>query len=194
MPVSKTDISPDRTDQLLMQQFAGGNPQAMEVLYTRYFGRLVIFLKHAFGYTHAEDLVQDLFVQMMKNPDAYRPEFSFKTWIYTLASNRCKNALRNEKNRERLVYDFFGTGALTEFVLPGNPDNRIIQKELNRAFELLNEKERCMFYLRYEHGFKNTEIAWVMEVPEGTVRSTLFYILKKLNDELKTLKSEYGKR
>lgn len=188
-----TDISPERSDQLLMQQFAGGNHQALELLYKKYFGKLVIFLKHAFGHPQSEDLVQDLFVQLMKNPGSYNPDFSFKTWIYTLASNRCRNALRNEKNRERLVYEFFGTDSVSKWMKPVNPDTGLIRSELNRALQGLSERERCMFYLRYEQGFRNTEIAAVMELPEGTVRSTLFYALKKLNTELKSLKNEYGK-
>lgn len=193
MQVSNTDISQDRSDRLLMHRFAEGHHQSLELLYKKYFGRLVIFLKHAFGHPHAEDVVQDLFVQLMKNPGSYNPDFSFKTWIYTLASNRCRNALRNEKNRERLVHDFFGNDSISQWILPKNPDTALIRSELNKALQRLSEKERCMFYLRYEQGFRNTEIAQVMELPEGTVRSALFYVLKKLNVELKSLKNEYGK-
>lgn len=166
-----------------MKEVCRGNKAALGQLYDRYFQPLCRF---AFGFLHddalAEDLVQEVFIRVAQKPEAYQPQHAFHTWIFTLVANRCKNELRNLETRRRLLETDVPSPRYTS-----DQDARLQYQELKRRISQLNEKEQSVFQLRFEQDLSLAEIAQILNIPEGTVKSTLYYLLKKIKTPLQDI-------
>lgn len=186
----KAKISPrDLSDEALMLRITNRDRQAFEVLYDRYFGKLVWFAQNYLSQVQqAEDLVQEAFVKIIHKPENFNSNKKFSTWIYTLVANACKNELRNDQNRSRILNENLRPN---HSVLPENiVDNALLRTKIQEALKELNEKERSIFTLRFEQELHIKEIAEILDIPEGTVKSGIYYLLKKLSHTLKPFKYE----
>jgi RNA polymerase sigma-70 factor, ECF subfamily len=183
---SKTQL--DHTDEELVQGVCRGEVHALSTLYDRYFAKLSWFASQLLlnSPTKAEDVVQDVFIGFIEDPGKFDQDRRFSTWIYTVTANRCRNALRNEANRSRLV-DLQLTGNHSEFIsrVESDLDAETIRQHINTAIGALSEKERCVFHLRFEEELSIKEIAAIQNIPEGSVKSGIYYILRKLSTKLK---------
>ena len=94
----------DLSDEALMSRIAKGNTAAFELLYDRYSNRMHAFFRRMLGNDSelANDFLQELFMKIIEKPKAFDVERRFSTWIYTVASNMCKNEYRR---RERQTSD-----------------------------------------------------------------------------------------
>jgi RNA polymerase sigma-70 factor (ECF subfamily) len=91
------------TDEQLMERLQQGQTNALDELYSRYARRLYAFcwsITRSSGLQDPEDLVQDVFLRLIKSAHTFDPEkASFRTWVYRIARNRCTDAIR----RARLI-------------------------------------------------------------------------------------------
>jgi RNA polymerase sigma-70 factor (ECF subfamily) len=138
----------------------------------------------------AEDLVHDLFAKIIRKPDYFDPEKSFKTWVYSVACNMCKNEYKKKEVRKG-----FSTGLDHHYALADNSSNVLRNVEdaffkdaLNDQLNNLDEKHREAFTLRHVEGLSVKEIAEVLGINEGTVKSRVFYAIKTLAANLKEFK------
>ena len=81
------------TDEELMLSIGKGDKRAFDELYKRYAGLLLRYFKRMLWNDHekAEDFVHDLFAKIIRNPAYFDPSRMFKTWVYSVANNMCKN-------------------------------------------------------------------------------------------------------
>lgn len=175
-----------------MEWISRGEKKAFVELYDRYFNKLIWFARSFVSDVQkAEDLVQDVFLKVIERPELFNKNKRFSTWIYTVISNRCKQFLRDEKNRLRI---------LEENVLPfkpvfsesgGGADLTHLKLKIQLALEGLSEKERAIYNLRFEQELSIKDIALVLELPEGSIKSGIYYLLKKLATHLKDFNHEY---
>ena len=137
----------------------------------------------------ARDLTQDAFVKAYDNLHRFRLESSFYTWIYRIASNVAIDFLRKQKRRGTTEFDEQiaardGDGGIAEQHHQDSPSRTLERKRLYArimdAMQELPEDQRQVILLRELEGLSYKEIAAVMEVPEGTVMSRLYYARKKL--------------
>lgn len=178
----------NQTDETLVEQLLRGNKTAFELLYERYFDKLVWFCRQwVMDKSTAEDIVQEVFIVLIEQPERFDKNQKFSTWIYTVAINKCKNVLRNHSNQLRLLEN---EKFETETVQQNGMDSTKIKSELQRLLSTCSEKERLLFVLRFEYELPIKEIAGIAEVPEGTVKSGLFYLLKKVSQQLKSFTHE----
>ncbi len=174
-----------RTDEELVAAMANGDKQALKELYQRYFAKLTRFaMQFVTDKNRAEDMVQECFIKLIEQPGHFTTTQKFSTWIYTLVSNKCKNLLRDEANRQILLqkntqHDY----AVTQ----PKQDALLLKQALSKLFKTLSEKEKQLFVLRFEQQHQVKEIAAILEMPEGSVKSGLFYLLQKINKQLKPL-------
>jgi RNA polymerase sigma-70 factor, ECF subfamily len=171
-------------DETWMKAFCTSNDAfAFEQLYNRYARKLAKFCYRMLNSTEqAEDIVHEVFAKLIENPKAFDTTQRFSTWIYTIAHRLCLNAIRNSKTRQRLLelhYDF-STTTFTHFSL----DAQLLKQKINNLYKTLSQKEQCVFILRFEHEMSIKEIAEIAEIPEGSVKSCIFYVLKKMKAEL----------
>ncbi len=166
-----------------MQALQTGESGALEILYERYFQRLCAFAFSVFQIPQPEDLVQDVYVKIIENPQLFKTQYKFQTWIFTLVSNRCKNHRRTEISRDINASEFYKTTISEQ--QHENLDALQIKKSIEKVWSTLSEKEKSIYALKYDQNFTHKEIAEIMEIPEGSVKSGIFYILKKMALQLK---------
>ena len=179
-------ISSETTDEELVRAMLKGHKMAFELLYARYFDKLVWY---ANGFVNdpyeAQDIVQESFLTLIESPEKFNSNRTFSTWIYTVTANRAKNKIRSlsRKNEGLVTLKLLHRDRLTN--LHHHADMKTLQYELNRIFDSLNPKEQHVFTLRFEQQKSISEIANELNIPEGSVKSCIFYMLKKYSSLLK---------
>ncbi|NBN98807.1 MAG: RNA polymerase sigma factor [Flavobacteriia bacterium] len=165
-----------------------GEKPAFDELYHRYADKLYGYILKMLWYNEvrAQDLLQDLFTKIIRQPQLFDTSKNFKTWIYTIASNLCKNEFKRNEVRKNTHN---GLDHRYNIASEDNLDNTINDLEfmeaLQRELTKLDEKHREVFVLKHIDGLSIKEIAEIMSINEGTVKSRLFYAIKKLAEELK---------
>jgi RNA polymerase sigma-70 factor (ECF subfamily) len=188
----------DESDEALMERYQQGEIRAFEVLLGRHQGPVYNFLyRFVSNRAHAEDLLQEVFLRVIKGADAYQRNAKFTTWLYTIARNLCVDASRRAKHRRAASLDqpvgHSGDGEgtpLGELLPGGGPavDRQVIGNELGsrieKAVARLGDEQREVFIMREILNMPFKEIAEVTKVPENTVKSRMRYALEKLRLEL----------
>lgn len=175
-------------DEQLMSLVAKKDKRAFEVLYERYSRVMVNYFYRMLWQDEekAQDFMQDLFMKLVHKPHLYDPARSFKTWLYSIANNMCKNEYRKQEirkiSRYELKDDVAGTNDAHTI---RSIDHSAFQEELEEALQDMDEIRRSTFVLRFRQDMSIKEISEALECSEGTVKSRLFYTLKKLNTRLK---------
>ena len=182
----------DQSDEHLMQMVARGEQSAFELLYDRYFNKLVWFAR---GYVDdqqlAEDAVQEVFMRIIECPEKFDLNRRFSTWAYTITANQCKNVLRNHANRSRLFNEHVAYHFSEAVPASEQSDLSRIRERIRSVYATLTPKEKNIFVLRFEEELSIKEIASIIDIPEGSVKSGIFYLLKKFSQNLKEFR--YGK-
>lgn len=176
------------TDEELMKALSKGDQRAFDELYKRFYAQLLGYFKNMLwgDREKAEDMVHDIFAKIIKNPDYFDTNRSFRTWLFSVASNMCKNEYKKQavrKNTTTGVEDYRSISSSTNVLA------EVQDIQFQHAFEenlaKMDEKHREVFALRHLEGLSMKEIAEVMEINEGTVKSRLFYATKFLAEKLK---------
>lgn len=173
------------TDEALMQAIATRrDAQAFAQLYDRWSARMYRYFLRMIGRQAAKaaDMTQDLFVKIIEKPHLFDPSRRFSTWLYTLAANQCKNEYRRKK-----LFDYVGDypetpGENGADDLPEQLDRARLEQLLQAAIDHLQEHHRQCFVLRWQEDLSIREISEIMDCPEGTVKSRLYYALQQLKN------------
>jgi RNA polymerase sigma-70 factor (ECF subfamily) len=180
-----------------MLRYRDGDVRAFEVLVTRHRKPIFNFiLRYVRDSAHAEDVVQETFLRVIKGAEAWERQAKFTTWLYTIARNLCVDASRRAKHRNAASLDApaspgdSDSSVLGDFVADGkdgaekNALNHELQLRLKRAIESLPDEQREIFLLREVADLQFNEIAKVVGCPENTVKSRMRYALEKLREAL----------
>lgn len=130
------------------------------------------------------DLAQEAFLKAWRSLSAFQEESSFSTWLYRLTSNLCIDFLRKEKRRKAAVTTVSLDGDDEDDAPPVEvPDHRFtpeteverreLRAAMSRALHSLSDEHRRILILREVEGLSYTEIAAVLELEEGTVKSRI---------------------
>jgi len=176
------------SDEQLMQQVCAGHQQAFNELYGRYKQRLYYYFFRMLGNSEelANDFLQDVFLKIVENPRRFDPRYPFKTWVFSIAFNLCKNEYRRREIRKT-------TPVPEKLVQPDQPENLSKEALISRIFETLEElsaEHHSVFIMHYREGFSLKEIAGMLGLAPGTVKSRLFYTRKFLANKFQHLKDE----
>lgn len=175
----------DLTDEGLMLYILDGKEKAFTELYRRYAKRMLYFFYQRLYQDEqkAQDFLQDLFLKILEKPQLFDQNKKFKTWLYTLAANLCKNEYRKDAVRGVKVNDFAFNDVeeiQAAFILPDRFDKNLFAANLKIELNKMEENQRITFLLRYQEEFSINEISEILGCAEGTVKSRLFYCTKKL--------------
>ncbi|MBK8261453.1 MAG: RNA polymerase sigma factor [Nannocystis sp.] len=190
--------APSPSDEALMASFRHGDARAFEVLVSRHRRGLFNFLLRSVGnQSRAEELLQDVFVRVIRAKGRYEQTARFSTWIYTIARNICVDESRRAKFRRTVSLDSPRRGRdgeegasmleTTAEVQVGVDDAAMgptLQSRLAAAIDRLPEDQREVFFMRQLSGLSFKEIGEVVGAPENTVKSRMRYALEKLREEL----------
>jgi len=194
--VDPFDILTSCSDEDLLESFQRGEKEAFGALVRRYSGELYGYLRRYLGDgTLAEDVSQNTFLQLFIKIGQYEPGRPVKPWLYTIATHQAIDALRRQGrhqlvslDQEREDADQEGSPqllSLLESRLPGPPDavEGEERKELVRAgVDRLPDFLKQVLILAYYQGLKYSDIAEIVGIPVGTVKSRLHSALVKLQE------------
>jgi len=181
-----------KSDEELMSLLTQGGQSAFDELYRRYSKPLLNFFFRMMNNDRekAEDLLHDLFLKIIEKPDSFDGNKKFNTWFYTLASNMIKNEYRSRQIRsEHEKHTLANSNELFELnseSFDKNLFNIRLETELNK----LDVEMKTLFNLRFLEEMSIKQIAEIMNCPEGTVKSRLFYMTKQLSKKLAVYKPE----
>jgi len=183
------------SDEELMKLLSKGNRKAFDEIYLRYsdvlFGYFMKML--ARDKEKCEDMVHDLFAKIIRKPDYFNVNRSFRTWVFSVACNMCKNEYKRMSVRKHVSNDFEPTKSLqAESDTLKKVHESTFGESFYKALNALDEKHKNVFALRHFEGLSMKEIAETLEINEGTVKSRLFYATKTLAKELKEFNPIYN--
>jgi len=167
-----------QTDEELMKMVHQGSEAAFTELYARYSTSLLRYFTRMLWNNRAmaEDFLHDLFLKIIRNPQQFDVNRKFSTWAYSVAHNMCKNEYRKKTNQLRL--DEVEVEHSRD--LDRELDLFSANERLTMLLETLEEDDKTIFLLRYEEELSIAQISQVVFMPEGTVKSRLFYLRKNL--------------
>jgi RNA polymerase sigma-70 factor (ECF subfamily) len=142
-----------------------------------------------------EDVAQETFARIFARRKEYQPNGRFSTWLWRIALNLCYDELRRRQRREESSLDDVcgeAMAALEAFTAPEPaPDKSLVEQErgelVRRALMRLPEAYRTVLVLRHYEDLKFREIADVLEVPEGTVKSRMAEALTQMSRLLRPM-------
>ena len=189
-------------DEALVVRARKKDPWAAEELVHRYQQKAYRIAHHmCFGDTEeAQDLTQEAFLKVFKNLKKFKGKSSFYTWFYRIVVNACIDGVRRRRRREKIFSlwpseesrgessreEMEGQSEMQE---TSNPMRTLRGKQLTeeaqQALRSLSEKQRVVFQLKVMEEMSIPEIAQVMKMAEGTVKSHLFRATHVLREALK---------
>ena len=176
---------PPDPDQALVTRAQSGDTRAFDALILKYGNKLhglVFNMTHHLEDTH--DLLQDIFAKAYQSLAKFRGNSTFYTWIYQIAVNQTLNFLKKRKRRRGLSLTELDNAlhkdpALIDLTYEANPEQQSrlneLQKSLNAAMMKLSDSHRVVVTMFDIQGISHSEIAKVLKVSEGTIRSRLHY-------------------
>lgn len=160
-----------------------GDEEAFNEIYARYSSRILHFLFRMLGQDEAlaQDFLQDVFLKIVTAPEKFDPTRNFKTWIFTVAANLCKNSFRNKKY---LPSSLPHANEVIAESNVGDLDDETFKADFLIALDQLLPVYKEVFVLRYEDDLSLNEIAVVADCPLGTVKSRLHSATRILSEKL----------
>ena len=181
-------VLPDEIQIKLLEQAKNGSSYALGQLLQQNYSTVYKYIfKLTLDAQNAADITQDCMVRVIDKFALYDPQKSaLSTWMIAIAKNlwveECRRLKRNFKYTEKLqadenTQDLRQNDSMNEFV---NRD-RVLS-----ALKKLTEKERTVVVLRYNGGYSYEEIAKLLKIPIGTVKSRIFSGMKLLKKEIES--------
>lgn len=173
-----------RTDAELVEDYLAQDTGAFRLLIERYHDPLLGFLVRLTGSRQtAEDVFQDTFLQVHQSIESFDTSRSFKPWLFTIAANKGRDALRKQKRRKaaslNTPLDAEGRGEMIDLMEIDIPDvsaalnQEELAEKVQAAVDTLPPRLREILLLAYFQRMSYAQIADSFEIPIGTVKSRL---------------------
>jgi len=164
----------------IISRCLAGDGEAFEMIVNRYQSQLLHFTWSILGdKDEAKDAAQDSFVRSYFRLSSFDPEKKFKTWLFTIAYNRCMDKIREKQFRKRLIDKFKKDNPIAP--RNENPEMRLEDSEqFQLILKWLNEKERTALSLKLNEGYLAREIAEILGCKESTVRVYILNAKRKI--------------
>lgn len=162
---------------------------AFEELVRRYKRAIFAYARSAIGSPQdAEEVAQDVFIKVYRAAHRFNAKYSFKTWLYTIASNTCKNKLRSRARRRANVSldnEDSPVVTLSHEASPLEVYQRNIEiAEVRDAINTLPPRYRQVLHLRYVEGLRYREIGEALGLSLGNVEARIFRGKEKIRQKL----------
>jgi len=183
----------DALEKEWVKQALQGDQAAFSKLVSAYSGRIFAVALRILGDRgEAEDMTQDIFVVIFKSLNQFRGDSKLSTWIYRVAKNRCLNRLQFLKRRHVGMHKDIHDPIVENraFVSAKTPDalKRLETQDLSTLLEahlrLLPDDQRILIVLRDLQSQSYDDIAKIMELPLGTVKSKIHRARSALSKSL----------
>ncbi|MEW6455904.1 MAG: RNA polymerase sigma factor [Acidobacteriota bacterium] len=163
-------------DEDLISMFLEGDINSFNYLVIRWRNKIFSLLYRFTGSKEdAEDLTQETFVKVFKNLKALKDKNKFSSWITSVALNTARTHLNHRKSCHE---------ELNKFDFHKDSNQSDVKEVFENAFKHLPEDQREVILLKEYQGFSFKEISEILNIPEGTAKSRMFYGLKNLKNYL----------
>ena len=183
------------TDQDFIKQLQSGNQYAFQQLLDDYqqkvFGTCLSFVPNK---EDAEDIAQEVFLEVYKSIQKFKGNSKLSTWIYKITTNKCLEFIRKRNTKKRFAFmqSIMGneipmdkTSFFTEFNHPGILlENKEKTEIIYKAINTLAENQRIVFTLAKLDGKSYQEIAEITGKSLSSVESVMFRAKKNLQEKL----------
>lgn len=171
------------SDFELLELVRRGDPAGAEGLFGRYSQSLLRFATRMLrDAADGEEAVQDVFLKLLSRADQYDGRAAVSTWLFSIAANACRDRLRRLQRRPVVPLD--DAPPATDDGPPA--DHRMIDLErrdrVRRALMALSTEQREALVLARYHGLPYAEIARILEISEGAVKTRIFRAMVTLKD------------
>lgn len=175
------------TDAILVRRTLVGDKRAYDVLVDRYYRPVYsVAYRMLNNCDDARDIVQEAFVRAYNSLERFRADANFQTWLFKIASNLCIDLIRSRRSKhaESLEEEINDPPAPRQF----QPEDVVIQgavsEVVQQAILELPERYRRAVILRHMVGMSIDEIAEMLSIPSGTVKTHLYRARAILRDRL----------
>jgi len=171
-------------DELLVMECQDGSRQAMERLVSRWQQRLWRYALRLTGHPEAAwDVTQESWLAIVRGLARLQDPARFSAWAYRIVTNKAADWIRRKGATTRLPPDFDLETRESDEQVPATT------ADLRSVLPRLSNSSRTVLTLHYLEGFGLADIAGILHVPKGTVKSRLY----AARHELKTLMKEMTK-
>ncbi len=190
----------EQDDESLIKLTLDGNTRAFDVLVKRHSRKIHSMLMQMLNCeADAYDVAQDSFIKAFRALRYFNGQSAFYTWLYTIAANNARNFIRKRGRDRTTTIDNDDKGNqheknddLADTSLESDPIRKANLKDLNKrlraALDQLSPNHREVVTLSDIAGLSNPEIASMLNISEGTLRSRLHYAHKQLQGLLEDLR------
>lgn len=191
-PAADAGHSPDARideDAILLRRWCEGDARALETLAQRHEIALLGLCKGMLGGRRdlAAEVVQEVWLRVIRSAVGFRGDSSVKTWLYTIAINQCRSLLRKAEMRHPHG-QLDDRADVRAGAVNGPPENGQrapeVSDQLADAVAALAPDQRELISLCYHAQLTHTEVAQTLGLPVGTVKSRLHAALLKLRGHL----------
>jgi len=190
----RVSLPPERTpnvdeDVRLMLSFQKGNVHDFQRLMQRHYRSVVNLANRFLGdRSAAEDVSQEVFLQLFRSAGRYRPSASFTTWLYTITRNACYSEVRRRSHRPGQLGESACEDPRAE--APDSIEQAELQAAVKKAVASLPESQRMAVILRRYEDLSYEQIAKAMNISVGAVKS----LLHRARQSLKGRLQEFAER
>ncbi|MDX2033683.1 MAG: RNA polymerase sigma factor [Blastocatellia bacterium] len=173
-------------DFVLAQAAARGDMRAFEMLYERHHRRVYsLCLRMLANATEAEDLTQEVFIQLFRKVGSFRGESAFTTWLHRLTVNHVLMHFRKKGVKYEKTTEEGEIGEIQDIIQSISERPRFVDRiALDKAISELPPGYRTVFVLHDVEGFEHEEVADMLGVSVGTSKSQLHKARMRLRDLL----------
>lgn len=175
-----------QSDEQLMSRVAAGSDTAFEELYRRYARRLKGFFFMQLGGDEelAADATHDVFLRAYEARSRYREGSNVGTWLFTIAYNICKNHYRSNAYEAELLASL-DAEPVSDQQIEVEMDAAQLDEALERVLSELPPPLHQLFSLHYQEELTVPQVAEIVGIPEGTVKSRLHKTMNIIRKKLK---------
>jgi RNA polymerase sigma-70 factor (ECF subfamily) len=171
----------DPDDRKLVERCVEGERVAFDELVRRYEKRIFnVALRMVGNREDARDLAQSVFVKAYQNLRRYDPSYSFYNWIYRIAINESINLIHSRRPSAPMEERWLAKGRSPEEAILGQE----LSHDVQEALLVLKPAYRSVIVLRHFVGASYRDAAYILGIPEKTVKSRLFKARQLLRDAL----------
>ncbi len=181
-------VPEERSDEDLMVQIQSGDEAALADLMARFQGPLFGFLNRRVGSSVSDDLFQETWIRVVKARDRFDPRRRFSTWLFQIANNLCRDRGRRlvvERRYQQGLVEAERSEPAPRSMSPEFADRRDMMGHLDALPEAMRE----ILILRYYQDLSEREIAEVLGIPKGTVKSRAHAAVRALRAEIEQVEA-----
>ena len=173
-------------DKTQYTKFLQGDNKALEELMKKYQNNLIFFItRYVKNKETAQDIFQEVVIYLLEHKETYNPQYSFKTYLYTIAKHRTINYLKKQKQENQMQnYEEYEENIPEEEWLEDVILTKERQAKIRKVIQKMKTEYQLVIYFTQIEGLSYKETAHIMEKTEKQIKNLAFNAKKKLRNLL----------